>query len=412
MEYYSQFKLTKLVGFISMLSITSLSHALPEECSKLTASATYLDTTGLVCLQKVAMVDPTDTSVYKGTLQWLGISNPEQSNLFQLTSIELDIATEVNAPAYTSATGVLNIPKVDIPKQFGTERYSVSLRLHQENGQSIFQLDQVSIYNNPDYVPGRDWKPYGMLSPNERQAVDLVGRSLPYMKLADLIYDYDNTIFDSWKLIESNGKNSGMDAGVYENQNTNPKQLALVFRGTDTCNFPCSLRETEELALDVAADTAIATGTVSDQFKDAFRFAQDVIARYPGAKITVAGHSIGGGLAQAVGATLGLETFAFNSSPVPDHFFDTYTITLPPEKIAELIHVIADTHDPISNADDTGNLYVNSHHVTPLKRFDFSTKEILPTKSAKLKDLRFDRHGIVELYENSSALMSIYASGW
>lgn len=176
--------------------------------------------------------------------------------------------------------------------------------------------------------------------------------------------------------------------------------------------FHALWRETEELALDVTADSAIATGIVSDQFKDAFNFASDVIARYPGAKITVAGHSIGGGLAQAVGATLGLETFAFNSSPVPDHFFDTYTITLPKEKIAELIHVIADIHDPIANADKSGNLYVDSHHVTPLMQFDFSTKEIVPAKSVKLKDLRFDRHGIVELYQNSSALINLYVSGW
>lgn len=351
------------------------------------------------------MIDPVDTSIYKGTLQWLGISNPEKSNLFQLTSIEFDITPEFNAPTFTSSNGVLNIPKIDIPKQFGTERYNVSLTLLQENGESIFRLDQVSIYNNPGYVAGRDWKPYGMLPPNERQAVDFLGRSLPYMKLADLVYDYDNTTFDSWKLIESNGKSSGMDAGIYENQNTNPKEIALVFRGTEPC---CSLDYTRDLI----ADAAIATGTVSDQFKHAFNFAQDVINRYPNTKIVVAGHSLGGGLAQAVGATLGLETFAFNSSPVPDDFFDTYTITLPAEKIATLIHVIADIHDPVSNADESGNLYINAHHVTPLIQFNFETKEVLPTKPVKLRKLRFDRHSITELYQNSSTVINLYVSGW
>lgn len=411
MKYHFTTQLLSPISFIGMLLFTSVSHALPEECSTFASPATYLDTTGLVCLQKVTMIDPADTSIYKGTLQWLGTSNPDQSNLFQLTSIELDTSADPNGPTYTSATRILNIPKVDIPKQFGTERYNVSLNLLPDSG-SIFQLNNVSVYIRPDYLAGRDWKPYGMLLANERRAVDLLGRSLPYMQLADLVYNYDNTVLGSWKLIQSNGKSSGMDAGLYENQNTNPKELALVFRGTDTCNFPCSVRETEELALDVTADSAIAVGIVSDQFKDAFNFASDVIARYPGAKITVAGHSIGGGLAQAVGATLGLETFAFNSSPVPDHFFDTYTITLPKEKIAELIHVIADIHDPIANADKSGNLYVDSHHVTPLMQFDFSTKEIVPAKSVKLKDLRFDRHGIVELYQNSSALINLYVSGW
>lgn len=403
----------KFINFLSLFSVASVTYALPEECSKSTVSASYLDTIGLVCLQKVAMIDPNDSNIYKGTLQWLGSSNPELNNQFQLTGIELDnMPADPYSPTFTSATGLLNIPKIDIPKQFGTERYNVNLIIVPDNGETIFQLNQVSVYINPDYVPGRDWKPFGMLASEERRAADLLGRSLPYMQLADIVYDFDNTTMGTWKLIESISKSSGMDAALYENQNTNPKEIALVFRGTETCNFPCSFKETEDVFRDVTADTAIATGIVSDQFKDAFNFALGVINRYSGAKIIVAGHSLGGGLAQAVGATLGLETFAFNSSPVPDHFFDTYTITLPTEKIAELIHVIADIHDPVSNADESGDLYVNAHHVTPLIQFNFETKEILPTKPVKLRSLRFDRHSIIELYESSSSLMNIYLAGW
>lgn len=403
----------KFTSFVSLISTASITYALSEECSKLTAPASYLDTIGLVCLQKVAMIDPNDFNIYKGTLQWLGSDNPELSNQFQLTGIELDnMPAEPHSPTFTSATGVLNMPKIDIPKRFGTERYSVDLNLVSNDNETIFQLSQVAIYINPDYVAGRDWKPFGMLASEERRAADLLGRSLPYMQLADLVYDFDNTTVGTWSLIETKSRSSGMDAGVYENQNTNPKEIALIFRGTETCDFPCSLKETENFLRDVTADSAIATGIVSDQFKHAFNFALDVITRYPGAKIIVAGHSLGGGLAQAVGATLGLEAFAFNSSPVPDDFFDTYTITLPAEKIAELIHVIADIHDPVSNADESGDLYINAHHVTPLIQFNFETKEILPTKPVKLRSLRFDRHSVTELYESSSSLMNTYLAGW
>ena len=80
----------------------------------------------------------------------------------------------------------------------------------------LFELAKVEIYNNPEYVPIRDWKPYGMLFPEERRAVDLLGRSISYAQLADAIYDFDNIIVGSWELIESIGKNSGMDAGVYK----------------------------------------------------------------------------------------------------------------------------------------------------------------------------------------------------
>ena len=274
----------------------------------------------------------------------------------------------------------------------------------------LFELAKVEIYNNPNYVPVRDWKPYGMLNAEERRAVDSLGRSIPYAQLADAIYDFDNVAVGSWELIESIGKSSGMDAGVYKNRDTN--ELALIFRGTETCDFPCSFKESEDFARDAIADAAIGTGTVSDQFKDAFRFAQDVVNRHPGIRITVAGHSLGGGLAQAVGATLGLETYAFNSSPVPDHFFDTYTITLTSEQLQELIYVIADVHDPVSNTDETGKFYLDSHHVTPLIQFNFGLKEITPSQSVELDNLRFNRHGITKLYDNAVNLINTYQAGW
>jgi hypothetical protein len=126
----------------------------------------------------------------------------------------------------------------------------------------------------------------------------------------------------------------------------------------------------------------------------------------------VAGHSLGGGLAQAVGAVLGLETFAFNSSPVPDHFFDTYSITLTNEQLQELIYVIADVHDPVSNIDSTGKLYWDSHHVTPLIQFNFDTQEILPNSNVDLEDVRIDRHSITRFADHASVLMTIYRDGW
>lgn len=117
-------------------------------------------------------------------------------------------------------------------------------------------------------------------------------------------------------------------------------------------------------------------------------------------------------MAQAVGAVLGLETFAFNSSPVPDHFFDTYSITLPNEEIQELIYVIADVHDPVSNTDNTGKFYLDSHHVTPLIQFDFDLKEIMPDRSADLEDLRIDRHSITRFANNATNLLNTYRDGW
>ncbi len=404
----------RIVNFSVLMVAAPMAQALPDECTNLTASATFLETSSLVCLKKIIVTDSSGDQLYKASLQWMGVDNP---NRFKLLSVEFDDVSETHSPTFSFLNGVLTLPKIDVPKLYGTERYTVSLTwltdtdADTDDPVSVFELKTVALYNNPGYVPNTTWKPYGMLLPDERRAVDLLGRSISYAKLADAIYDFDNVAVDSWELIESNGKNSGMDAGVYRNRDTN--ELALAFRGTETCDFPCSFKELEDTARDAIADVAIGIGTVSDQFKDAFRFVQSVVSRHPGIKITVTGHSLGGGLAQAIGAVLGLETFAFNSSPVPDHFFDTYPITLPNEEIQELIYVIADVHDPVSNtADETGKIYLDSYHVAPLIQFNFSTKEILPDRKVDLEDLRIDRHSISRFASNATNLMNTYRDGW
>lgn len=398
--------LFKFICFISFIVAMPLAQALPEGCTHLTAPATFIESNGLVCLQKVIVKDTSGEQFYKASLQWLGVDKPIQ---FKLLDAEFDDASAMNSPVFSLIDGLLTLPKIDVPKLNGTERYNVSLNWLKDTD-SVFELAVVALYINPDYVPNVTWKPYGMLLSNERRAVDTLARSVSYAQLADAVYDFDNVTVGSWDLIESSGKSSGMDAGVFRNRDTN--ELALVYRGTETCDFPCSFKELEDTARDVIADAAIGIGTVSDQFKDAFRFAQGVIGRYPSAKITVAGHSLGGGLAQAVGSTLGLETFAFNSSSVPDHFFDTYTITLPAEKLEDLIFVIGDVHDPVSNTDKTGEIYLDSHHVTSPIQFNFDLKEILSNREVHLDDLRFDRHSITRFTNNAITLLNIYRDGW
>lgn len=383
---------------------------MPEDCTNLTAPATFFESSGIVCLQNIRVADASGEQFYKAALQWLGAENPNQ---FKLLSVAFDEGPGTDGPTFSMVNGVLKLPKIDVPGLYGTERFDVSLNWVKEADDglvSVFELFNVALYNNPGYVPNITWKPYGMLRSNERRAVDVMIRSIPFAQLADAIYDFDNVKVGSWDLIESNGKSSGMDAGVFRNRET--KELALVFRGTETCDFPCSFKELEDTARDALADAAIGIGRVSDQFKDAFNFAQSMIRKYPGAKITVAGHSLGGGLAQAVGATLGLETFAFNSSPVPDHFFDTYRITLSYEELEDLIYVIADVHDPVSNTNETGDIYLDSHHVTSLLQFNFDLKELLTSRKVDLEDLRFNRHSISRLANNATQLMNLYRNGW
>ncbi len=397
--------------YLVLMSLILVSHptvASTSDCAQYSTSAIYIASTGLVCLQQVKVTDQSSTHLYEASLQWLGSDNPNQ---FSLVHAELDTSPErLNNSSFSAENGILVIPKVDIPGQFGTERYSVNLALAPNSDSYLFNLGSISVYINPDYVPRVTWKPYGMLNSNERRAVDALGKSLPYAKLSDAIYDFDNTPIDQWDLVDKISRSSGMQAGIYQHRET--YELVLAYRGTESCDFPCSLDETTEYLRDLATDTALTFGFDDAQFKHAINYARDVVNRYPNQKITVTGHSLGGGLAQAVGAVLGLKTFAFNSAPVPDDFFDDNPVTLSKSELNELIYVLADIHDPVSNTDETGKFYINSSHAAPLIQFDFDLKEITPNRLAELDKLRFNRHGITKFFDNASNLMTIYAGGW
>ena len=402
----------RLVTAICLINIFLLNSAAvranPIECAEQTATAAFLEESGLLCLQKIAIQELPEIEFYKASLQWSGPDKPDE---FRLLSVEGDLAASEGSPVFSTENGTLTLSRIDIPKVFGTERYVAHLALADRDDLSVFKLNSVAVYINPDYAPGVTWKPYGMLATEERRAVDVLGRSIPFARLADAVYDFDNVIVDQWVLIDKKDKSSGMQAVVYSNEETG--ELALVFRGTETCDLPCSLRESAEFLSDAAADGMLTFGLVHGQFKDAVRYAQDVIDNLAQRrKIIVTGHSLGGGLAQGVGAAFGLETYAFNSAPVPDDFFKKYPPALPMEILNEMMHVIADIHDPVSNTDETGKLYVNADHASTLLQFDFDLKEVLPDELRKLNDLRFDRHSMTRLLENAVSLMSIYQEGW
>ncbi len=393
--------------FFCLYCVSVFAHALPAECDELTEPATFVSETGVVCLQQTQVMDNNGTFLFKASLQWQGADRP---NHFQLLSTEADnLGANVNSPAFSSENGVLTIPKVDLPGAIGTERFAVNMALSEENGSFVFEMTSLAVYVNPDFVPNETWVPYGMLDSDERRAVDLLARSLPYAKLADAVYDFDNVV-DGWDLIDDKSRGSGMQAALYRAQDSD--DLVLAFRGTESCDFPCSFKETKELALDVFADSLLTLGQDGSQFDDAMEYAQDVVNFFPDRKIYVTGHSLGGGLAQAIGAAFGLETFAFNSAPVPDDFMKSSRVQLSDEELQEIIHVIADIHDPVSNTDETGKFYLNADHLSPLVQFDFKLKEVLPGRLAKLDKLRFNRHSITTFVDNASLLLTTYEEGW
>ncbi len=404
-------KLFIIIGICSLVAYTNTANAHPKACQNISTHAAFLPASGIVCLQKIKVTDRSGTQFYKASLQWLGTEKPGE---FELLTVDSDSSTKKTSPSFSTDTGVLKLPKVEIANTLGTDRYAVNLVFNPQKGRNIFEITMLKAYINPDYIQGETWKPYGMLNASEKNAVKRLSESLIYAPLANAIYSFANTTVGNWTLIEQISEGSGMQAGVFKNQKTG--ELVIAFRGTETCDLPCSFSETKESTLDLTADTLITFGKMSAQFRHALLFAEDILNRYPDEKITVTGHSLGGALAQAIGSTLELKTFAFNSAPVPDDFFTEYPTHLSTQELNQLVHVIADIRDPVSHSDESGETYLNAAHVSPILQFDFAAKEIMPddevNRLEELYKLRFDKHSMTMLIDNSAELLAIYRQGW
>ena len=101
----------------------------------------------------------------------------------------------------------------------------------------------------------------------------------------------------------------GFSATVFKDTNTN--EYVIAFRGSnDAQDFRDNL-------IMGATSTGLLGDVTNKQFSQAFAFASEQIARIqaqnPDAKISIAGHSLGGSLAQAVGAKLNMQTITFNA---------------------------------------------------------------------------------------------------
>ncbi len=130
---------------------------------------------------------------------------------------------------------------------------------------------------------------------------------LPYAILSDAIYDHKKVIVDDWikvDMVDGAVKAlSGFHAATYRNINSD--EIVVVFEGTNPISN-----------LDWGTNIRAFVGIPTFQHVFAFNYMAEVFDKY-GPNITVTGHSLGGGIAQMVGSTLGLKTITFNAANVP-----------------------------------------------------------------------------------------------
>ncbi len=103
------------------------------------------------------------------------------------------------------------------------------------------------------------------------------------------------------------GDAGGGSGGIYK-FNTSPKQYILSFRGS---------KGGKDWKVD---DVQIARSMTVDRASDCIKYAQQLKWQYPDSFILIAGHSLGGYLAQVVGVECDMAFITYNAPPAGDAF--------------------------------------------------------------------------------------------
>lgn len=145
-----------------------------------------------------------------------------------------------------------------------------------------------------------------------------------FLKVNDvLLKKIGNTSFYSFK-----NENSGFVATLFEN--TKNGEIVIAYRGTERVGLGENSSNIIVLGKDIQTDLNIILGEMDEQFSDAYEFYHLVKKQNPKAKIVVVGQSLGGALAQLVGAKVYSDTkqkikvFSYNA-PGCKHLLKTFT---------------------------------------------------------------------------------------
>lgn len=127
-----------------------------------------------------------------------------------------------------------------------------------------------------------------------------------------LLKKIGNTSFYSYK-----NENSGFVATLFEQTKT--KEIVIAYRGTERIGLGENYADLTALGKDIKTDINIIAGNPDEQFEDAYDFYLMVKEQCPKTSITLVGQSLGGALAQIVGAKIynntgkKIQTYSYNA---------------------------------------------------------------------------------------------------
>ncbi len=178
-----------------------------------------------------------------------------------------------------------------------------------------------------------------------------------------------DTVLKDWKVAIIKNLESSSECGFYGVVLKNSKkELLMAFRGT---NFG--------QANDVKTDIAIGLDNMPEQIEEAYSLyeeAQEFAKENNCTITTIIGHSLGGGLAEFVGALSGIKTYTFNGIGVK-HLLDNIDRRKYDAKNCSKLSTYSNIENYISKIDTVGNLF---EHCSKNSFYISRPKEILNNK--------------------------------
>ncbi|MCI6694746.1 MAG: hypothetical protein MR469_03800, partial [Campylobacter sp.] len=164
----------------------------------------------------------------------------------------------------------------------------------------------------------------------------------------------------SFEVVEQTNEDGGGFSGtLFKNTETN--EYVIAFRGTELSDQKVDYVDIADDVIMLAANTGLLGDVTNKQFSQAFDFTNKqiakILAKDPNAKISLTGHSLGGSLAQAVGAKSKLQTTTFNAYGIKGYAKNILSedeINSAKDNVTN----IYDSRDPISNGDLFGGEHV------------------------------------------------------
>lgn len=138
--------------------------------------------------------------------------------------------------------------------------------------------------------------------------------------LSDVVYSFDNESFklpQGYKMEKSITGDNGFQAAAFRNTTTG--QIIISYRGTD---------DLKDVVSDIQLGLDIKNSYYDSQIKQSFDFYNSVTQEFGKDKVSLTGHSLGGNLAQIVGAKNQVETNTFNAPGVTESSIEKWVGTI------------------------------------------------------------------------------------